>query len=313
MLNTLVTDKRLAWEKGDVTAADFRAVLSDAARNELVARRGLLRVAPGSFDAASHDLALFPNVREEMLGLRRSHLQNGFGIVWLTGAVADLDDLERKNAHWVMMSFLGEPLPQNEKGDRYVYVVDEGQRLSAGGRYHQSNEGGELHTDSPQYEQPPEVISLVCVQPAMEGGESKLASAYAVHNSLLRDHPSRLPLLYEAFHFLRKPTTNTTVAPIFTYDGKHLGCRYLGEYVRSGYAMQGETLAVTPKGEALAALDAALSRADAVVELSLAAGDVLVLDNQRILHGRSSFRDDPDHVYPRREMGRLWLRTNLHD
>lgn len=314
MLNELVTDKSLAWEGGDVSADDFRVVLSAAAREEIAAHRAALRLNPAKFGPGSHDLELFPILREEMLAGRRSHLDHGHGILWLSAALADLDETERQNAHWVMMSCLGEPIPQNENEDRYVQVVDDGQRMSAGGRYHRSNEGGELHTDSPQYERPPELISLVCVHPAFAGGESKLLSAYAIHNTLLRDQPERLPWLYENYHFHRKPTPETTFAPVFTYDDrrKRLACRYLGDYVRSGHAIKGEDLAGTPRGEALAALDDALSQEKHHVELNLSAGDVLVLDNQRILHGRAVFQDDPAKGRPRRQMGRLWLRTQPH-
>jgi alpha-ketoglutarate-dependent taurine dioxygenase len=314
MLNELVTDKNLAWEKDDLSPGDFLAVLSPAAREEIASRRETLRLAPETFGPGSHDLGLFPVLREEMARSRRSHLENGPGILWLRGALTELEETERKNAHWVMMSFLGEPIPQNEQAQLYIQVVDEGQRMSAGGRYHKSNEGGELHTDSPQYEHPPELISLLCVHPAPAGGESKLLSAYAVHNALLRGQPERLPLLYENYHFHRKATSETTLAPVFTYDSrrKSLCCRYLGDYVRSGHAVKGEKLAGTPKGEALAALDATLSQENLVVELNLCDGDVLVLDNQRILHGRSSFHDDPGDGRPRRQMGRLWLRAQQH-
>ena len=314
MLNEIVTDKTLAWESGDLSADDVRAVLSAAAIEELASHRDALRVAPEKFGPDSHDLALFPILREEMVRWRRSHLDGGPGILWISGALADFDAIERKNAHWVMMSFLGEPIPQNEHAELYIQVTDEGQRMTAGGRYHKSNEGGELHTDSPQYERPPELISLVCVQPAAMGGESRFLSAYAVHNTLLREAPERLPRLYEKYHFHRKPTSETTFAPVFTWDSerRRLGCRYLGEYVRSGHAIRGEELAGTPEGEALAALDDVLCHENLVVSLTLGAGDVLVLDNQRILHGRTRFQDDPETGRPRREMGRLWLRTQPH-
>jgi len=315
MLNELVTDKRLAWESADLSPEDIGVVLSTAAREEITSRREALRLAPEAFGPDSHDLGLFPVLRGEMTRWRRSHLDQGAGILWLSGALVDLEEIERKNAHWVMMSFLGEPIPQNEKGDLYIHVMDEGQRMAAGGRYHKSNEGGELHTDSPQYERPPELISLLCVYPAQAGGRSKLLSAYAVHNLLLRSQAERLPWLYERYHFHRKPTPETTLAPVFTYDERHrrLGCRYLGEYIRSGHAVKGEALAGTPREEALAALDAALAQDRFVVELDLREGDVLVLDNRRILHGRSSFQDDPESGRPRRQMGRLWLRTEPHD
>lgn len=312
MLTELVVDRHLAWEGGDIAVSDVRVELSDAAQREIRANRGVLSVSPAEFGPSSHDLSRFAAVREEMAALRRRHLENGFGILLISGATGGLTDIEQKNAHWVMMSVLGDPIPQNEHSDRYVGVADEGKRMTSGGRYHKSNEGGELHTDSPQYDRPPEIISLVCIHPAVAGGESKFISAYAVHNALLRQDTQRLAPLYEFYHFHRKPTTETTFAPIFSYEEK-LRCRYLGEYVRSGMQIKGERIEGTAKGAALRALDAALCEERFVFELRMNAGDVLVLDNQRIFHGRSSFRDDSASGRPPRQMGRLWLRTQAND
>lgn len=308
MLDTIISDKNLAWQAGDLALADFLTDLPPGVQSEIQKHRSSLRVATEQLSTSSHDLSRFPEAASLMQKVRASFLDQGPGLCLIrSDTLKGLDPEERKNAYWMLMCCLGAPLAQNESGQVYVPVVDEGQRMTAGGRYHKSNEGGELHTDSPQYDEPPRYVSLLCVHPAWEGGRSKLLSAYAVHNALLAEAPDQLPLLYESFHFHRKPTTDTTFAPIFTWDGVRLTCRYLGDYVRSGHEVKAEPLSAARK-QALSTLDGLLDQHSRfVTEFDFEEGDIVVFENRRLFHGRSGFRDDPAGRQPRRELGRVWI------
>ena len=90
---------------------------------------------------------------------------------------------------------------QNAKGEEFISVKDTGASMKSGGRYHQTKEGGSLHTDSPQFEEIPDYIGLLCMHGAKSGGQSRLISAYSVHNRMLTEHPTLLDTLYEEFHF----------------------------------------------------------------------------------------------------------------
>jgi alpha-ketoglutarate-dependent taurine dioxygenase len=251
-----------------------------------------------------------------MRALRDERLLRGAGAFVVRGRSFDgLDERARQEVYEGMLGAIGELRPQNDAGDRIVRVADEGQRMTAGGRYHKSNEGGEIHTDGPQYEIPPRFVGLRCVRPAQAGGASKLVSAHAVHEELSARSPDLLRRLYDEFHFHQKPGPRTVRAPIFTRDPSSgaLRIRYLGEYVRSGHAIANTPLDDEAKN-ALDALDALLAdEGRFAVRFDLGAGDVLVLDNDRVLHGRDAFRDpDPVGGAPgatgRREMWRLWVR-----
>jgi alpha-ketoglutarate-dependent taurine dioxygenase len=303
----LVKDPTRAWDPRVLRARDLEVSLDPAVSRELAASRALLAVAPPELDVSSHALERFPALVAAVESLRRRSLEDGFGaFVLRAGAFAGLSEVERANAFWLFMRALGEPLAQNAAGDRFVAVRDEGQRMSSGGRYHKSNEGGELHTDGPQFDEPPRWIGLRCVRRAAAGGVSKLVSAYSIHNALLEEVPQLLPLLYEPHHFHRKPGPETIFAPIFQWTERDLRVRYLGEYVRSGHRVAGSPLDGA-RAEALAALDRALAQeARFAVELFLEDGDVLVHDNYRILHGRSAFQDEGG---PGRELSRVWVRS----
>jgi hypothetical protein len=306
----MVKERTRAWDPRVLCAGDLEVRLGPAASRELVLERARLAVAPADLDVESHELGRFPTLLAAVESLRRRCLEDGFGaFVLRADAFGELTEVERANAFWLVLRGLGTPIPQNEAGERFVAVRDEGQRMSAGGRYHKSNEGGELHTDGPQFDQPPRWVGLRCVRRAAVGGASKLVSAYSIHNALLEEAPQLLPLLYEAYHFHRKPRPETTFAPIFERGAtaRDLRVRYLGEYVRSGHRVAGSPLDGA-HAEALAALDRALAQEERfVVELGLGDGDVLVFDNYRILHGRSAFQDQGDR--PGRELSRVWVRA----
>ncbi len=306
MLLERVEAASLAWLAGDLPPGSLDVDLPGPAREALGRARPLLEVDPTQFRGGPR--VSVPELALAMESLRRSFLLDGPGALRIRGgSLGDLGERARQNAYWLLMSSLGEPMPQNEAGERWVRVADEGQRMSAGGRYHKSNEGGELHTDAPQYEEPPDVIGLHCIHPAAEGGESRLLSAYSIHNALLREARDLLTELYRPFHIHRKPTRLTTSAPIFRWNPgrKELKARYLGDYVRSGHEVAAEPLG--PRAaEALGALDELLAQPRFAATLELDRGDILVFDNHRIFHGRCRFTDRESH--PPRELCRLWVR-----
>src|SRR3989442_6285347 len=53
-----------------------------------------------------------------------------------------------------------------------------------------------FHTDAAWLDLPPELVGLYCINPAREGGISKLVSLVSVHNELRRRHPGLLARLY---------------------------------------------------------------------------------------------------------------------
>jgi gamma-butyrobetaine dioxygenase len=134
-----------------------------------------------------------------------------------------------------------------------------------------------LHTDSQDYlGAPPKLQIMACVRAAARGGESLLVDGRAL---LERCDPAlRDALLHEPrrqrFYFgdivgptvaLKRGHHVWTLSPIPHHD---------------------------PIGEALAR---ELARAP-VIELALRAGDVLVVDNHRMLHGRTAFEGEREFV-----------------
>lgn len=149
-----------------------------------------------------------------------------------------------------------------------------------------------LHTDSQLYRgAPPDVQLLLCVRPANQGGEPTLLDGFSVVEHIEKAEPD----LHRALFF-----TNRKIPFVFgDVFGPTVALRRGRlSIVYSPMPAQGDAIA-----ERLAPYVAKAPR----FEVKLDAGDLLVVDNRRMLHGRRVFSD------PGRELCRLlcWLRAPL--
>src|SRR5690606_24608162 len=106
--------------------------------------------------------------------------------------------------------------------------------------------GGELtmHRD------PIDIVGLCCRRKAKRGGESRIASALALHNIVLAERPDLMPVLYDGFHLYRpKPDRGETPpltarrVPVFKReaDGR-LHCFYIPDVIEGAVTRAGMTL-----------------------------------------------------------------------
>ena len=121
-----------------------------------------------------------------MLASVVERLVHGHGFVLLRGLpVQELAEAELERLFWGIGQHLGIPIPQNDAGDVLVHVRDEGLDFDDPTvRAYQTNDRLGYHSDSS------DVVGLLCVRPAMEGGVSTIVSAAAVHNAADR-RPAR--------------------------------------------------------------------------------------------------------------------------
>ncbi|MGW2545506.1 TauD/TfdA family dioxygenase [Kitasatospora sp. NPDC001574] len=135
-----------------------------------------------------------------------------------------------------------------------------------------------LHTECAQLPQPPRLMLLACARAAEEGGESLVVDGRRVLAELAASHPTALEALSapRAAYF---GGSDGHFAPVLEHrpDGRwRLRLR------------QDELARFSPEAEAhLPALRRAVERH--TTRLRLACGQGLVLDNHRVLHGRTRF------------------------
>jgi alpha-ketoglutarate-dependent taurine dioxygenase len=160
-----------------------------------------------------------------------------------------------------------------------------------------------FHTDGSDF------AALFCLESAAEGGESVLVSATSAYNTVLRERPDLLAVLARGFHHHRRgeeppgepPVTRRRIPVFQVHDGLVHCC-----YNRNPQAwLEPLGLGYEPvEVEALDYLDSVLARPELQLRMELRPGDVQLINNYNILHGRTAYRDAPGR---RRHLLRLWL------
>ena len=254
-----------------------------------------------------------PVLENEIHEIKKKYLNHGIGFFIIMGKTfSNFSKNEVNDIYKMISKCLGSLCIQNIEKEKFVEIIDTGKTMEKGGRYHQTNEGGSYHTDSPQWENVPDYIGLFCVRSAKKGGMSKFASIYTIHNEMLKREKQSLECLYEKFYFDKRgeyikgesPTVNE---PIFKMvDGK-LRCRYLRNYIDEGHKIENSPL-TKEQITALDIFDEISNEEKNVVDYNLQMNDMLFFDNHRILHGRTRFEDYEDE-----ELKRLLIRTWIKD
>ena len=210
---------------------------------------------------------------------------------------------------------LGKICPQNSSGDKYLEIkpnlkkikkIPKSKQLEKV-RYHESNAGGSIHSDGPQLNIPPKYLLMVCIKNAKKGGESIVTNTKEIYNFIKKNKPEHLKNLKKNYFFERrgfkKSKPYVLSKPIFTSE-KNFKFRYLKEYILSGYAIKKASLS-TKKRMSLEYLDTLLSNKKFQKKYKLNGGDLIILNNHVMAHGRSAF--DLDKNCPR-SLLRLWVK-----
>ncbi|MFG1684080.1 TauD/TfdA family dioxygenase [Nonomuraea sp. NPDC049269] len=166
------------------------------------------------------------------------------------------------------------------------------------------DQGLAFHTDRGGPPGPPHLVGLLCLRAAVRGGESLMVSGHSVHDRLLEERPDLLPELYEDFHFGAGTVTDfDRVYPVFERRAGRVRVQYNRHWIERGQEAAGKPL--TPGAvAALDAFDEILTDQGLVLRFSLRPGDLLLVNNDVVLHGRTAFTDDSR---ARRRLARIWL------
>ena len=153
-----------------------------------------------------------------------------------------------------------------------------------------------------------DVVTLLCVRPAVTGGLSKVAAAVAVHNAILERRPDLHALLCEPYYHTRQGEAGGELKyyamPLFAVrDG-----RFTSQYSRT-FVEAAQRIPEVPR--MTAAQDDALDLWAEVCEelchtMDIRPGDIQLLNNHVVYHARTTYEDDPRPGRDRFLM-RLWL------
>ncbi len=254
----------------------------------------------------------FDDIREE--------LENGSGMVMVRGLdVSRYSPDELRRIWYALGKHLGTPMFQNCRGEVLREIRDVGQdvgtklygaTLDATGQTFLSSgartlSAGQLrfHTDRC------DVVGLMCVRQAAEGGVSKLASSAMVYNEILRRRPDLHALLCQPIprsRFGEEAGGEHVVyeLPIFgVREGKSTS-HFSLTYIENAQMLPWARKLTATEHEAIRML---MDVTEALCfEMRFAPGDIQLLNNHVIYHGRTAFQDDASSGQDRLLM-RLWL------
>jgi hypothetical protein len=297
-----------AWRGADlVDDPTWIVPLTEAEIADL--EQALARARASGRSLAEVDRDHFPlTVMRARLQAVLDELYDGRGFVVLRGLpVGRYGDEDVGLIFWGMGRYLGRPLYQNPQGDLLGHVYDHGRTYgNIDVRGYETNAYLPYHTDAG------DMVGLLCLRRAPQGGLSSLVSSVSVHNEIARLHPESLGLLYNGFYYIRREAALTERGvserpiPVFGYRDGQVSCRYIRNQINAGAAKRGVPL-TTLEQAALDFLDEQTRRADLRLDMDLQPGDIQLINNYTILHSRTGFVDGPE-PHQKRHMLRLWLK-----
>lgn len=234
---------------------------------------------------------------------------SGRGFVLLRGLpVREYETDTLRNLYWGLGQHWGTPATQNVAGDPIAEIIDRGlDATQVGVKPSMTNAEQRPHSD------PCDVVSLLCVRPAREGGLSRIASSLAIYNRLLEGWPGEVECLYRGFHHdLRGDETpeapfgcTPVPIPVYRWFGGLMSCVFNATSARQAAQRMGRVL---PQAE-LGMLDRIVDLAHADefrLDMAFEPGDIQLLNNYTVLHWRTGYQDWPEPERKRR-LYRLWI------
>jgi hypothetical protein len=306
---------RAAWYGADMARSNaWVRPLGDRERGEIDAALDRVRQLP-LFTIRKDDFPLA--AAADFLAEVSEELENGFGAVRITGIpVARYGEDDLRRVFWGLCAHLGTSMYQNARGEIMgevrdesrdatpTYVVSQEGRVKSSRARARSTGPLRFHTDRT------DVIALVCARNAKAGGVSKLASIVTIYNEILKRRPDLLEVLCQDFWRSRPededggPGGGVFKMPVFgVRDGK-LTCQYSRTFVE-----QAQEYPEVPRltQDQIAAMDLLAEVAEEVcLYAPFTPGDLQLLNNHVVFHGRTAYEDDPTQAQDRL-LFRLWL------
>jgi hypothetical protein len=308
--------ERADWYGNDLDRSGaWIRVLDDAQRAEIDAALARVKRHPSPFGFGRDDFPLRSTAA--LLAEIGDELEHGLGAVRLRGLpVERYSDDDVRRIFWGLGRHLGTAVYQNARGEIMGEVRDETRlpdktyaptepgRITSSRARARSTGPLRWHTDRC------DVIALLCVRNAKAGGISKLTSIVTIYNEIRRRRPDLLALLCQDYWRARPTDEDGSMPerafalPVFGVHDGRLTCQYSRTYVEQAQEFPEVPRLTAAQNEALDLL------AEVAEEVSLHApfvpGDIQLLNNHVIFHGRTAYQDD-SASHQERLLFRLWL------
>ena len=201
---------------------------------------------------------------------------------------------------------LGSARSQNAAGHILGHVRDLGaSSKDPNARIYQTAERQTFHTDSA------DVVGLLCIREAKEGGLSLLVSAETIYNRMRELRPDLLEKLFDPIATDRRGEVPEgakpwMAIPPLSWHERRLTVFYQRQYIDSAQRFEGAMRLTPAHVEALDMFDALADDPGLHFGMQLQPGDMQFVYNHSQLHDRTGFVDWPESD-KKRHLLRLWL------
>jgi Taurine catabolism dioxygenase TauD, TfdA family len=236
-------------------------------------------------------------------------LQHGPGFVRLRHfPIRALTDAETERTYLGLGELLGKPVGQDRDANVLSHIRDERIIAERWVRKYRTNLRQDFHSDGS------DLVGLLCLHPAKAGGESKIASAHAIYNEMLRRAPHLVDVMYQPMPWDRNNEQRPGEAPFFELApivdiAGVPRIFFIAWYIRDSQRHPGAPRLTDDQREALALAETIANDPAFHIEMSFEPGDVQLLNNSTVLHSREAYVDHDD-LMQRRHLLRLWLTTD---
>lgn len=242
-------------------------------------------------------------------------LDRSAGFCVVSGFSFDGSEDQARRLSFLLGYLLGVPVFQDAQGARMVDIRSTEAKLEDAGMYKPRSDGTHvrpyetrasfrMHTD------PCDVAGLFCVQAAKSGGSSSVVNAIAVCDRLRAQRPDLLEVLTQPFYYVKPRKADEPASyhgiPVFSWQDGYFKSHIVPDLIYFAQFVPEVPRLSSVQHEALDHLMKLACSPELKFELTLSPGELLLLNNHIVWHGRDAYEDAPDSV---RHLLRIWLAT----
>ncbi|KAK4501513.1 hypothetical protein PRZ48_007322 [Zasmidium cellare] len=245
----------------------------------------------------------------EVLSQLLDHVENDMGMFVIRGIPYErYSKDEMRMLYWGIGLHLGTAVTQSGKGDLLGDVKFFGHKTTVNantGRGYMLNVGLSFHSDSS------DIVSLIVLRTAPEGGRSMICSSIAVRNEIARRRPDLLKVLYEDFYWGWKGSgppgfPKWYKQPVFTEHNGKFSARQVPPHIESAQDFPEVPRLTEKQREAFNFVDKVANEEHMHFGMMFEPGDIQFLNNHITFHARTEFKDGDTEDTKRHQL-RMWL------
>lgn len=300
-------DHPAAWYGPDLEAQPERWLVELTASQIDEVHASASSALDGGVDPAELTATTFPlpGLADDLAAWRRT-LRDGSGALCLRGLpVREWGDELSALAYWGLGHHLGVPGAQNPQGELLGHVTNYREADGGLGRAYRTADDIAFHCDTA------DVVGLMCLRTAAEGGQSRIASSVTVFNELMRRRSDLTAELFTPWSIDRRGEEGPGEAPAVeivpcAWDGTSLRTFWHSDYMTSATRHRSVTPLSEARAETLRIYNEIAGSEEVRFDMWLREGDIQLISNHSVVHSRTAYVDheDPDE---QRHLLRLWL------